>query len=566
MNGALENRALSIDSGLIPPPPPAPSENNVQLYGVIPPPPAAPSSADPANSNTLPTNNSPGDAATHNGAAANQPEAEASPISPALPPGAPDPNQDSTSKESHKQRGGTPRYNIPIDPTSTDQCAYSDTIDNKYACSSTHNLVNTAQMMNMMGQMTTSAMTSSAGQDAQQQAYSGGLANGQQASMDAAADLQERTGEAQMGLGIMNGMLAAYELKKSRDHKAFAAQLQSGGNANANNLEIQGQKTSTPTVVDGGLTQVGKSIFNSYDMGVKVQSSDTDADGNLTGNVAKGAVVRAMKQVGQRAASEQMEAASAASMGAMMTGMSAASQAASAAMAIQGAQELRSQANALNGSSSTGTSIVPPSLNAGSAATSGAPSSAMAITGNGINPNTAASPNPSPTPANNNPNLGGPLNTNPFPLGVPGGPTPGAYTAALPESAGGGAGGGIDGGGSTSPATATSEDPQAKADKNDGAGYESGATLAGGNGGGGKGGDSGPDLSKLAALFGGPKEKDLPSANGILDFGGGKNSQPGSGSFPALGKETDIFKRIHETYQTEQQGNGRLSNQLRAGG
>lgn len=118
---------------------------------------------------------------------------------------------------------------------------------------------------------------------------------------------------------------------------------------------------------------------------------------------------------------------------------------------------------------------------------------------------------------------------------------------------GGGSGGGGGGGGSTSPAKNEGEDSTAPriADSRGVPAYEGGGAYRGG-GGGGSGGKDGPDLSGLLAQFLPKQGEDQGHKNGILDYGGGRAPASDDEDASLLGRNINIFERVHQAYQEKQ--------------
>ena len=148
--------------------------------------------------------------------------------------------------------------------------------------------------------------------------------------------------------------------------------------------------------------------------------------------------------------------------------------------------------------------------------------------------------------------LGNPI-ANSQPSGLANPAPPGAAFKPSDATTTGGGGGGVGGGGSTSPATASNDEtpPPRLAPNSTTPAYE-GAGSGGYRSGGGGAGSNGPDLSGLLAQFL-PKNGGEESGpkNGIIDRVREAGRSPGDdGSI--LGRGTNIFDRVHQTYQVKQ--------------
>lgn len=475
----------------------------------------------------------------------------------------------------------TDYYDYRGNTTSSDQCRVSATIDPKYGCTGTYTMIQAAQMSNMMTQSAGSITAQTMGAQAQMSALQQGT---QSAAMEAAAATQKRTGLIQMTTGGLNTLLGtgivARGYKHTRDGTAIAGDTQTNSSVNA--LKMTDVNTGNTDATDrlsegsagyvaartaGGISDKAIRNFSmNENSGIQYNEVNRALASNAQtkaeydnqvrqreheGMANRRQVASQLRQVGNAADSEQKTAASAATAGGMMSMMTGAQQMMSGTFSLIAAAQLEATAKKMKNTVTGGVgNIVAPGLPgdlSGGAQTAGGQTS---ITGDGAA--AAASGDSSDAPADSGnlpPSLGDGFNPAGLPSGTPEGPGAGKFTADPKSGAAPGGVGSVDGGGNTSAASEKAEDNQAKlAQTPAGDRYSSGGAFSGGGGGFGKGAEGGPDLSSLLDKFLPKKDDAAVTGNGSIEFAGQNGNHPET-AMSVLDKNTDMFARIHDTYQ-----------------
>ncbi len=480
-----------------------------------------------------------------------------------------------------------------------DMCSYSDKIDHKYGCDTTYNTVQMANMSNMLSMTAGSMATATLGQSAQSSAIQQGT---QVAALNAAADMQKNTASMQLGLGAMNTALSVYQLYKGNQHANSGRDIENA-TSNTGALRVQKVMTCSPSEPDcnnatqtkietesqltshreAGMVYSSAATGSVQDLVIKKYRLNAESGYNFTAvtaenpdfskkpltpqeyqqqkqiydaqvnqrnheaDSAKRSIASSMQEIGQTALSEQRQASAKAFTGGMMSLMFGSQQLLSGGMSMVNANRLKAAAAALKNTSNNPSISFTPPTNTDLSGGSNAALSPNTITGSGVDPNANTANDQAEIPSDAPPDLGKGFNPLPMNSGVPGGPAAGKFNEGNPQGGGGGGGPAMGSSSGTAPDKTPNEEAQPKLAPNEKVAYESGGTFTG-NGGGGKGADGGPDLSGLLAKFL-PKKEDAESPrNSILQFGKDAPSD-GSGNFPALDRNTNIFERIHQTYQ-----------------
>lgn len=135
---------------------------------------------------------------------------------------------------------GGSRY---VNENVTDPCATSATLDGKYSCKGTQDLVKGAQLSNQISQAAGGVATQTIGQAKTMEAQNSGTQSG---AMDAAADTQQITGGLQMSLGAVNTILAIEQLKKASQHSSQGQDVQTQmKHANTRSNQDSGESSRT---------------------------------------------------------------------------------------------------------------------------------------------------------------------------------------------------------------------------------------------------------------------------------------------------------------------------------
>lgn len=259
---------------------------------------------------------------------------------------------------------------------------------------------------------------------------------------------------------------------------------------------------------------------------------------------------RNIKTIGRKAASEQTGIANEATGAGVQSIVAGAQQLITGFFNKKSAAMMKDAANSFQAPSGSGFKPIQPIINPGDPL---APRSPTVIGGSTATPENAEASDEEIASDGNT--LGDPPNIGENPSDLQNqAPTAGRFIAGDPDKGGGGGGGGSLGGGGTSPSQGGGDEPGARmADNRESAAYAGGGG-GGGYGGGGRGaggGEKGPDLSGLLAQFLPKGDDDKGGKNGILDFGGREPQGPeDSGAF--FDKTTNLFERIHDTYQEKQ--------------
>jgi hypothetical protein len=459
----------------------------------------------------------------------------------------------------------------------TDECSRSVGFSGDYGCGGTRTLIEGAKVTNAVTQAAGSVATAVAGQNGQQKAMAEGT---QSAALQAAADTQRTSGQIQVGTGAINTLLGAYQLTKSFGHKSNANEIKRASSADSINVVGYNKKDGTLDRAQDNHKGKGTSENQSgYLTSGNEKTRNAIEAFNLQGEISPTLAVNAPKgtadyekqlaarsgavdakyheaksilgSVGRGAQAEQKNIANEALASGMLSITTGATQLISGGFNLAGANELEKAARNLKQAENTvgpTTGFQPLGPGNVGPADALAPRTPDSITPSNLQAQAEASEDEAKEPP-----VGG--------LGDPtgkladnnlkdAGPQAGKFNSKDP-SAGGGAGGGgagLGGGGGTSAAPKEPEEAAAKmADSARGSGYEGGGGYAATGGGGGGGADKGPDLSGLLAQFLPKDKEDTKNPNGILDFGG--RSPASDGPISLLDRNTNIFERIHDTYQ-----------------
>ncbi len=460
-------------------------------------------------------------------------------------------------------------------------CKVTDTYGgNNPSCNATKNWVQTAQVSNMTTQLVGSTVTQIQGQNAYQQAATAGT---QAAAIDAAADVQENTGNMQIGAGVINVLMSGVQfwrgIKHSKTNERIGEEIDKDraqikqqakvytnaghGQDLSNDIEVG---KDSKGVQNFALNGVGTVVSQQH----LVDKATTEAEKAAATEQAhrnrqdglerkSNAVASQLNKIAGQVETEQTTHADMAKQGGLMSLMAALPQfiqgGANRATAVtmrNTAQQLRDEAN----KAPSTMSFALPSGGMGQQQVQGA-GGGVAITGSG-NENSATGDQPV-EQANNAPfddKMGDPF----APAGNPVDPLAAGPEAKIGQAGGGTSGGGAAGlgGGSTGPGEQTNENEATAryaGNLGEGAGYANsggGAYAGGGGGGGAEGG--GPDLSgMLDKLMGKSGETAFRGKPGLDEFGRGLASEP----YSYLDKNVNIFDRIHQAYQVKSKA-GRL--------
>jgi hypothetical protein len=460
-------------------------------------------------------------------------------------------------------------------------CGVGEKMNGKFECEGTYNTVQGAQMGNMLTQTAGSMAVQGVGTAGQMSAMQG---QSQQAALEAAASTAEKTGYINVGLGAINVGAGIIQFWRARTHtnnaRKIAAATNDSTNLTALKTDRQGDLAAGDSFESGTAGWVSKTGAGESDLtnqaiknfnlnkesGIKMQSrsvinpalaaatTPAEKDKILAafvkqrdseGKANLASVKSNLENIGSQAASEQKRVSSAAMGGGIMSLLTGVTQGVNATMSLLSAKQLRDAAKNLTTNTNTAIPFVAPPAASGLDSGSQTAASNPTITGSGLTSDGSAAGSAAPT--DTAPGLGAPINPNPLGSGVPNGPAAGKFNADNSPPGGAGGGGLGAAGGGTAPAAATNDDPQAKLAPNDkGNPYETGGVASGGGGGGGKGAEGGPDLNGLLEKFL-PKKDEANPANGVVQFGSqaGGADQP----FSVLDKNTNIFERVHDTYQ-----------------
>ena len=415
-------------------------------------------------------------------------------------------------------------------------CSYSDELDNAgknagsksgrlATCDRTTNVVMISAAAGKAADLAGSMITQSNGSKATTAAIN---SNGNQAEiLQQSAALKLKTANLQSDISYVNMAAGAYQGIRALQHSTNnMSVLKADKKALEDDTKyVQQPKVDAATAsTDPTVQAAGKAAQAQIDMNSKklllyneaLKEQRAYADKALTG-AAQSALLATTEQLSATNLKNQ-----------------AAADAANAALLLNGPGGGGGAAFGFNGNFSNTPAAIP--QNGG-------------ILGAGGGPVTSAATD-SGAPTNGIPGLGTPLNDVAPNNSVAGGPAAGTFGDAPPAAPGGGAGGAPGGGGSTSADNSGSgADPAAKlADSGKvGGSYDGGTGSAMKSGGGGAKLDSGPDLNGMLAQFLPKKEEEVGGKNGILDFG--SRNPASSQNESLLGKNANIFQRIHETYQ-----------------
>jgi len=412
--------------------------------------------------------------------------------------------------------------------TKTDECSASNIFseEQRVRCAATKGLIKgseaTSKVLSTMGQ-TTATMY---GQIAQTKASTTGT---QSAALDGAGDAMIATGGTQVTTGGINTVLGIAVIAQGARHTT------------ANVPEFK-KKVGT---LKGGMDEKQKKLTTCQNdpacakspvLALRLQELNT---AKTEYNKYNGALAKAT--------AEQKDMTGKATAVGAMSMIQGAAQISQGGMNIWAGQEMKKEADKLAAAEALQGQALP-GLAPDLAGDISAPVQSAAITGDGAIE--AAAEGDAQATADQVPELGPGFD----PMGNQGGP--GAGPAAGAFKAGGGEGGGgagssagLGGGGTAAAATAGDDQPAAKLADNakNPAGYGAGGGgyMGGGSGGGASG--SGPDLSSLLASLLPTKEEEEAKNQAMLDYAG--RDPAGGEPVSLLDSKTDIFKRIHTTYQ-----------------
>jgi len=441
-----------------------------------------------------------------------------------------------------------------------DECAVSAKIDGNYSCNGTRTLIDTAKVTNALSQTAGSIAVQASGASSMSKAQAEGK---QSTMMEAAADTQELGAKIQMATGAVNAVMGILQFKAGSDHKSGGGTL-SGlntgvrvDNAAAKGGSVVGSKNAAELslAAGGGPTLDTDPRFAGITDRIARQKAIDAYDSER--------VKAAVGRLGTNAASEQARMAKEASAGGLMSTVTGAQQLISGGFGLAAAGNLRKAAETLKAAEGNQGQFMKGGeldLNTGTGQEGSGPSGAGAFRGT-ASESTATAAVEDTAKAPNAPNLGAGFNPNPTPTGLAA-PGPGAIGKSGGGSGGGGGGGG--GGmpsiGGTSNAAAQADgEPQSKAsDARAGSDQYSlvgSAPIIGGGGGGGGGAGVAPppDVAGMLAALMGKKGEEEQGAKGVLDFGGAAGAGGrGGGNENLHDSKTNLFERIHQTYQDKQ--------------
>lgn len=431
-------------------------------------------------------------------------------------------------------------------------------------CAATQKWVQWSKTTNQVTQIAGSGVTQVMGQAAQNKAMQEGTMS---ANMEASADMARATGYTQMIAGTINMGLGTVQISRGGKHSKSADVIEAGLKKNqfqitqTNETQTDGKSEGQHGYIKGEDNTVAQAAVEAFDLNQKSGRSLQV----VTGQEANASQLRDLrnaqaeeklkhiqgeaKRISRSGTREQRSVASEAKAGGFMSMMTGVQQAVGGAINVfVVAKSLDKSAEALkNVENGNGVSAPPlPGLGDNMDGGGVAPAPVPPL-GSGENPNTGA------TEEESSDFAGGPdLGDEPM-IGDQGGLKDKIAAGEFKTKAGAGpaGGGGSPAGvGGTSPATSQGEAEAgaryAAMDKN-GSRYDGGGGGGySGGGGGGGGGGNGPDLSGLLAQFL-PKKDEDRLQNGIMSFG--ERGPAGQEGFSVLDKNTNIFERIHETYQ-----------------
>jgi hypothetical protein len=405
--------------------------------------------------------------------------------------------------------------------------------------------------------------------------------------MKAAAGAQEMTAYTQMALGLTSAVMGAIEISKGSDHRDYADKFkkdltgfnkESLSNNGGSDMNSAGTKLNEHGHLTTEANALAKRVVNEgagtgygdlnelYNLNSKVTANPNDPnqkalydqqvkarDEEISQKKAQ-ALAQKVRAVGARAMGEQHQIANEATTAGMASIANGAAQMIAATAGLYAAKVNKDAAKTVERAEKTipKFNFNPPPyqpLPLGNGDALGTrPPTAIAPGNTSDQGNSGADEAKDP---DKNIGLGGPTGYEPPSNELAQTPPPGAvFKAGGPDGGGGGGGGGPSGGGSTSAANAPEENTTPRmADSRGAPPYEGGGGYRGGGAGGS--GDKGPDLSGLLAQFL-PKKDDENAKNGILDYGerGLASATAEDGSI--LGRNINIFERIHQAYQDKQ--------------
>lgn len=442
--------------------------------------------------------------------------------------------------EKDKAKQSQSEINEAVREHKGEPCPHGEAIleGGKWGCKDTQDFLD---MSNTMSNVTTAvgnAATQVAGQTAQQNTQAASQTGGAQSTAMTGAQKTADTAAAKDGIsGLLNVVIGGMALGESSKRNKMAKQLKNESAADkigpdgtvtkpTGNWELTEKTPTTPIqYIKNGKTEVSGDIMTTFGTSLRADEAQT--------------AMRQAATLGSAASAEHKKMADKAKQFGALKLAQGAGQLVSAMFEKKAADQLGQAAQALN--SAQASAIQPPTFSMGTASAAGAP---QTISGSGLMPSSGSSAATAAQKTGGE--LGPPVLTSAPNNGLGAAPSPGAFTTGLPPAAGGGNSGSFSPSGGTSAANGGDSEPTAKSyDPTTRTGYTgAGSMPAGGGGKGGAGGPDGPDLSGLLAKFL-PQKEDEAAKSTVVDL----TNRNLAGEYSLLGRDTNIFQRIHDTYQ-----------------
>jgi len=454
-------------------------------------------------------------------------------------------NEQTAKKSAEKHEDKISRFNTR-DVLESGECANADSIGR--GCSGTKMLVQGAQISN--------AVTQTAGSIATQVTAAQQMATNPQNQADlmrSAAKTQEMGGNIQMTTGTINAVLGAAQMYEHFRQKKENKEIQ--GATGANQTCVAGESCKTADELGNTMISQVEGKWENHEILLRNENQTKTLSAETAQEMAAmraGKTKAGVKTLGNRAVAEKSNASQEAFGSGMTSLATGANQIAQGYFNKKAAEAQMNAADSMERWQDHQNSL---------------------MLGGGLEQGDAAAPNPGTVPVGDGeysqsafaeedpfqetegptdlgPGLDPPFNGDPN--GVAPGPAPTPFRVGGNGNPIRGGGGGGLGGGSTGADSGEKDDRGSESAGLGGvdAGYQGGSGYVGGKAGGGSK-DAGMDLSGLLAKFL-PKKEDDKNDDGILSYGGRDPAREMPDSI--LGKNANLFKRIHDRYQTRQKG------------
>ncbi len=446
--------------------------------------------------------------------------------------------------------------------TDSDRCAYSKTVGDELGCKGTEGALKGMAMTSTLLDQAGQAGVQAHGALVQQQAQMEGAS--QADMMRNTAQLTENTAWKESVSSLLNVASGFMAFSKAKKHEQNAADFKAARTTSGQDSMIEGGGDADLAVkgsTNGGLAgRIADKFGLKKSVDAEMQAAQKIDGVNEVDIKKRAASVLGAKggKAALNAQSEQLSMAEDANTAGTQMMVQGLVKAASAGANFLAAKGMREAADQLAAVPTPGMVIDPGAIEMpGFVPTTAVPGTSAAISGSGVNPESAAAEEAAGEVDSGD--LGRGFDPNARDRSkLTQAPPAGKFALAGGGPSGGG-GPGFGGGGSTAAASGGGDDGAGGSDdsvSSDPSRYVGGGSGGGYGGfGGGRGGGDGKetDLSGLLSQFLPKEDKDLGPKNGILDFGGNGREIATDPDASLLGRDADIFKRVSDTYRGKSQ-------------